>query len=73
VIVGGTGIPIDRRANESLGLDMIAILLRHHAEQMQRIGVLWFQAQDFAVARFGFHEIAGLVMGQTAREDFASG
>jgi hypothetical protein len=73
VIVSGAGIASDRRVNESLGLDVVAVLLCHDSEQVECVGVIRFQAQDIAVARLSLGEIAGLVVCQAAREHFARG
>ena len=52
-------------------LSIVAVLLRDDAEQMKRFGVIRFDAQNFAIAHFGLGKIAGLVVREPSRENFA--
>ena len=71
VVIGGARIAGDRRTDQAFGLNVIAVLLSDDAEKMQRFWVIWFNAQDFAVARLCLGEVVGLMVCQAARENLA--
>jgi hypothetical protein len=65
-VVGDAGILCDRGSDEPLSLNVVAILLRHDAEQVQCFGMIRLQLQDASVARFGRGKTAGLMVRQPA-------
>src|SRR5262245_19693407 len=75
MIVKSGGVPVDRnRARDQLNRGLrISLLMQHHAQQVQRVGMRWVASQNLAVVSRRPRQVSGAVLRDRGVENLRVG